>query len=34
MGPFKIDVTDPAGNLMLADRGTFTLTRIAIEALE
>jgi hypothetical protein len=34
MGPFKIDVTDPAGNLILADSGTFTLTRIAIESLE
>jgi hypothetical protein len=32
-GPFKIEVFDPNGNLVFSDRGTFTGTRIAIEAL-
>jgi hypothetical protein len=33
-GPFKIDVLDPAGQLVFSDRGTFSLTRIAVEPLD
>jgi hypothetical protein len=33
-GPFKIDVIDPSGNLILSDQGTFSLTRIAVERLD
>jgi hypothetical protein len=33
-GPFKIDILDPSGNMILSDRGTFSLTRIAVERLE
>jgi hypothetical protein len=33
-GPFKIDILDPSGNVILSDQGTFTLTRIAIERLD
>jgi hypothetical protein len=32
-GPFKIDILDPNGQVIFADRGTFSLTRIAIEPL-
>ena len=32
-GPFKVEVFDPNGNLIFADRGTFTGTRIAVETL-
>ena len=33
-GPFKIDILDPSGNVILSDQGTFTLTRIAVERLD
>jgi hypothetical protein len=33
-GPFKIDVTDPSGQVMVSDRGIFNLTRIAVEAIQ
>jgi hypothetical protein len=33
-GPFKIQVLDPDGNELFADRGTFTGTRIAVETLD
>jgi hypothetical protein len=32
-GPFSIDVIDPDGQVVLTDRGTFSLTRIAVEQL-
>ena len=33
-GPFKVDVYDPAGNVLFHDRGQFTLTRIVVESLD
>ena len=33
-GPFKIQVFDPDGNELFADRGTFRGTRIAVETLD
>jgi hypothetical protein len=33
-GPFKIDVFDPEGNVVLSDRGTFRLKRITVESLD
>ena len=33
-GPFKIQVFDPDGNEIFADRGTSTGTRIAVETLD
>lgn len=33
-GPFKIDGFDPGGNVIFSDRGTFSLTRIAVERLD
>ena len=33
-GPFKIDVIDPSGQVTFSDRGTFSLTRIAVERLD
>jgi hypothetical protein len=33
-GPFKIDVLDANGQMIFTDRGTFSLTRIAIEPLD
>ena len=33
-GPFKIDVFDAGGQVTYADRGTFDLTRIAVESLD
>jgi hypothetical protein len=33
-GPFKIQVFDPDGNEIFADRGTFSGTRIAVETLD
>ena len=33
-GPFKIDVFDASGQVTFADRGTFSLTRIAVEPLD
>jgi hypothetical protein len=33
-GPFKIDVFDPNGNVILSDHGTFSLTRIEVERLD
>jgi hypothetical protein len=33
-GPFKIDVLDPGGQVIFSDRGTFSLTRIAVERLD
>jgi hypothetical protein len=33
-GPFKIQVFDPDGNEIFADRGAFTGTRIAVETLD
>ena len=33
-GPFKIDVSDPSGQIIFSDRGTFSLTRIAVERLD
>jgi hypothetical protein len=33
-GPFKIDVIDLNGQVILSDRGTFSLTRIAVERLD
>ena len=32
-GPFKIDVLDANGQVSFTDRGTFSLTRIAVESL-
>jgi hypothetical protein len=32
-GPFKIDVVAADGQVLLADRGTFSLTRLAVEPL-
>jgi len=32
-GPFKADVTDPSGNAIFSEHGTFSLTRIAVEQL-
>jgi hypothetical protein len=32
--PFKIDVFDPSGQVIFFDRGTFSLTRIAVEQLD
>jgi hypothetical protein len=33
-GPFAIDVFDPNGEIVASDIGTFTLTRIEVEALD
>ena len=33
-GPFKIEVVDASGQVSFADRGTFNLTRIAVEPLD
>ena len=33
-GPFKIDVFDASGQVTSADRGTFSLARIAVEPLD
>jgi hypothetical protein len=33
-GPFKIDVLDASEQVIFTDRGTFSLTRIAVEALQ
>jgi len=33
-GPFKIDVFDPNGQVIVTDQGTVSLTRIAVEALQ
>jgi hypothetical protein len=33
-GPFKVEVTDASGNVTFSDRGTFSLTRIAVERLD
>jgi hypothetical protein len=32
-GPFKIDIFDAGGQMVFTDRGTFSLTRIAVEPL-
>jgi hypothetical protein len=33
-GPFKVELFDASGQVNLADRGTFSLTRIAVEPLD
>jgi hypothetical protein len=33
-GPFKIDIFDASGQVIFTDRGTFRLTRIAVESLD
>jgi len=32
--PFKADVTDPSGNVIFNEHGTFSLTRIVVERLD
>jgi hypothetical protein len=33
LGPFKIDILDPNGQVIFTDHGTFNLTRIVVESL-